>query len=200
MPLGPFSIESLPLDHSNRPLPNARTRQAIAKNKIYGGAYDLVSTYSESPNIGGFDKVCVKGVDGANGFYAQCMTAACYRRTAFDGSPVTCYCPVYNGESRAGAPPCTAGGSTTQGLDCVWPPACCGLRRRAAAPAAAAGTRRHQTSAAPTAHPPSRYPPPPRSLPVSSRAEDKYLVGGPVGGTTTCTANFPYLLSGVYAG
>lgn len=25
----------------------------------------------------------------------QCMTAACFKRRAFDGSPITCYCPVY---------------------------------------------------------------------------------------------------------
>jgi hypothetical protein len=23
------------------------------------------------------------------------MTAACFKRKAFDGSPITCYCPVY---------------------------------------------------------------------------------------------------------
>ena len=24
------------------------------------------------------------------------MTAACVRKTAFDGSPITCYCPIVN--------------------------------------------------------------------------------------------------------
>jgi len=58
--------------------------KAIATNKIYGGIYDLVSTFSLTPRLGGFSRTCEKGR------YAQCMTAACYARRAFDGSPVTC--------------------------------------------------------------------------------------------------------------
>jgi len=63
--------------------------KAIASNKIYGGQYDLVSTFAVTPVLGGFSRTCEKGQ------YAQCMTAACYQREAFDGSPVTCYCPIY---------------------------------------------------------------------------------------------------------
>lgn len=30
------------------------------------------------------------------GVMAECMSAGCYRKTAFDGSPVTCYCLLVN--------------------------------------------------------------------------------------------------------
>lgn len=63
---------------------------AITSSKIYNGDYDLVSTYTPSPSLGGFNKVCTKP-----GVYANCMTAACYEQPAFDGSPITCYCPTY---------------------------------------------------------------------------------------------------------
>ena len=68
--------------------------QAINSNNIYGGAYDRISTYTPTP-IGGFDQLCTAPL-GVEGLYAQCMTAACYDRPAFDGAPVTCYCPVYS--------------------------------------------------------------------------------------------------------
>jgi hypothetical protein len=45
--------------------------------------------------------------------YANCMTAACFRKKAFDGSPISCYCPVYKdtmfligAPKGAGKPPC----------------------------------------------------------------------------------------------
>lgn len=28
------------------------------------------------------------------GLMAECMSAACYRKPAWDGSPITCYCPM----------------------------------------------------------------------------------------------------------
>ncbi|PSC71772.1 T9SS C-terminal target domain-containing [Micractinium conductrix] len=64
--------------------------RAITDNTIYGGEYDYVSTFKNSPSLGGFNKLCIKP-----GVFAQCMTAACYNKPAFDGSPITCYCPVY---------------------------------------------------------------------------------------------------------
>ncbi|KAL4440240.1 hypothetical protein ABPG75_003241 [Micractinium tetrahymenae] len=67
--------------------------KAIADNTIYGGQYDYISTFTASPDVGGFNKLCVR--PGQGGLFAQCMTAACYKKTAFDGSPVACYCPVY---------------------------------------------------------------------------------------------------------
>jgi len=84
---------------------------AIVNNTIYGGSYDLVSTYSYSPKVGGFDIVC-PGEPGV--VYANCMTSACYRRVAFDGSPITCYCPLYEaneafaiGSRNGTVPPCS---------------------------------------------------------------------------------------------
>lgn len=35
------------------------------------------------------------------------MTAACFKRKAFDGSPITCYCPVYKATRYIiGSPDC----------------------------------------------------------------------------------------------
>jgi len=68
--------------------------KGIVSNTIYDGQYDLTSTYTLSPRVGGFQLTCP-----GPGIYAQCMTAACYKRRAFDGSPVTCYCPVYQTNS-----------------------------------------------------------------------------------------------------
>ena len=66
--------------------------KAIVSNTIYGGQYDVVSTFSLTPELGTFDRYC-PGIP--NGQYVNCMTAACERKVAFDGSPLTCYCPIY---------------------------------------------------------------------------------------------------------
>ena len=55
----------------------------------YGGKWDLISTFLKTPTQAG--KKCSGPAQ-----YANCMTAACYIKTAFDGSPITCYCPVYS--------------------------------------------------------------------------------------------------------
>jgi len=68
--------------------------KAIGNNTIYNGTYDFISTFSSSSQVGGFNKVCIPPGE-LEGAYAQCMTAACFLKPAFDGSPVTCYCPVY---------------------------------------------------------------------------------------------------------
>jgi hypothetical protein len=68
--------------------------KALAKNTMYKGAYNLISTFALSPKLGGFNTQC-----NEKGKYAQCMTAACIATPAFDGSPVTCYCPVYEDDS-----------------------------------------------------------------------------------------------------
>ncbi len=86
---------------------------AISTNSVYRGDYDLVSTFVPSPEYGGFSQQCNVT---SGGRYAQCMTAACFKKTAFDGSPVTCYCPIYEGESFivggpvGSTPPCVQDG------------------------------------------------------------------------------------------
>lgn len=70
--------------------------KALAKNTMYKGAYDLISTFAPSPKLGGFNTQC-----NEMGSYANCMTAACIATPAFDGSPVTCYCPVYESKAYA---------------------------------------------------------------------------------------------------
>ncbi|KAL4427326.1 hypothetical protein ABPG77_003235 [Micractinium sp. CCAP 211/92] len=47
--------------------------KAIADNTIYGGQYDYISAFASSPDVGGFNKLCVR--PGQGGFFAQCMTA-----------------------------------------------------------------------------------------------------------------------------
>lgn len=77
--------------------------KAITSNTIYGSTYDFISTYTLSLNLGGFTQAC--NVPGPGALYANCMTAACVRQTAFDGSPITCYCPVYRANTfLVGAP------------------------------------------------------------------------------------------------
>ena len=58
------------------------------------GKYDYISTFALSSELGGFNRLCT-APKGVQGYYAQCMTAACFKRPAWDGSPITCYCPVY---------------------------------------------------------------------------------------------------------
>lgn len=66
--------------------------KAIRMNTIYdNGNYDCISMFSMSPQLGGFELAC-----SGPGKYAQCMTAACYKEPASDGSPVECYCHVFD--------------------------------------------------------------------------------------------------------
>ena len=55
----------------------------------YGAKFDLISTFTLTQG---------QGATQCSGpaMLADCMTAACYIKTAFDGSPVTCYCPVFS--------------------------------------------------------------------------------------------------------
>lgn len=92
--------------------PNAsQVCKAIITNTIYKGQYDLTSTYNLSPQLGGFQVQC-----SGPGRYAQCMTAACYKSEAFDGSPVTCYCPVYETTSDY-----VVGGAWGSDIPCTQP-------------------------------------------------------------------------------
>ncbi|KAI8471152.1 MAG: hypothetical protein J3K34DRAFT_418235 [Monoraphidium minutum] len=102
-----FILDKKLLDATNKQCPNGTESakgkcakangtpfcKAVEKNKIYGGEYDLISLYASSPGLGGLSKLCA--AEPGVAFHAECMTAACYRRRAFDGSPVSCYCPVY---------------------------------------------------------------------------------------------------------
>lgn len=63
--------------------------KAIIRNKIYNQDYDLISTFTPTVHLG--RQSCI-----GPGLMAECMSAACYNKTAWDGSPVTCYCPVTN--------------------------------------------------------------------------------------------------------
>ncbi len=59
--------------------------EAIVDNIIYDGNYELISTFTPTEHLG--QTKCT-----GPGLMAECMSAACYRKEAFDGSPVTCYC------------------------------------------------------------------------------------------------------------
>ena len=65
--------------------------KAINDRTIYKGTWPLISTFAAYADQG--VKVCTGRPDGSS-ITADCMTAACYRRGAFDGSPFVCYCPV----------------------------------------------------------------------------------------------------------
>ncbi|KAF8065746.1 yipf1 [Scenedesmus sp. PABB004] len=69
--------------------------KAINEGTIYGGKWPFISTFTAYADQGA--AVCTGAADGSS-ILADCMTAACYRRRAFDGSPYTCYCPVFNVE------------------------------------------------------------------------------------------------------
>lgn len=45
----------------------------LAPPHLAGGQYDYISTFSASPDVGGFDKLCLR--PGQGGLFAQCMTA-----------------------------------------------------------------------------------------------------------------------------
>ena len=63
----------------------------IAEHTLYPDQKpDLISTFST-----GAPKFKYQGVKGCGkGLYADCMTAPCFNRKAWDGSPVTCKCSV----------------------------------------------------------------------------------------------------------
>jgi len=65
--------------------------KAINDRTIYKGTWPLISTFAAYADQD--VKVC-KGKPDGSSITADCMTAACYRRGAFDGSPFVCYCPV----------------------------------------------------------------------------------------------------------
>jgi hypothetical protein len=92
---------------------------------MYGGWFDLISTYSPTawttedtaPGSGqGFPGGAITCDHG--GALAECNGAACLNRPAFNGLPVTCYCPVYT--PLPGTPFFVAGqGATCSGLPYV---------------------------------------------------------------------------------
>uniref|UniRef100_A0A383WPC6 Pherophorin domain-containing protein n=1 Tax=Tetradesmus obliquus TaxID=3088 RepID=A0A383WPC6_TETOB len=74
-------------------------RNRCGKASMYGGVFDVISTFNTStwpsgitsPQGGsgpGF-KYCTKGCA------TNCFAAACHLKTAWNGMPATCYCPVY---------------------------------------------------------------------------------------------------------
>ncbi|KAG2485518.1 hypothetical protein HYH03_015790 [Edaphochlamys debaryana] len=66
--------------------------KAINNYNLYpGGDWPLISTYRPWSNEGAQE--CVGKADNSS-IMAECMTAACYKKTAWDGSPYTCFCPV----------------------------------------------------------------------------------------------------------
>ena len=69
-----------------------------------------ISAY-QATDLGAINTTCYPAQGW--GLWANCMTAACIRGgpggepTAWDGSPVTCYCPIQNataGQYQVGAP------------------------------------------------------------------------------------------------
>ncbi|KAI7845639.1 hypothetical protein COHA_000753 [Chlorella ohadii] len=64
--------------------------QAIKKNSIYGGQTVAAALRHQI--------LALIPHSVAPHPLPQCMTAACFKRKAWDGSPITCYCPVYRAE------------------------------------------------------------------------------------------------------
>lgn len=96
---------------------------AMADNSIYQGAYDMVSAYQAS-SLGAINTTCFP--EQAWGLYADCMAAACIlggpggEPTAWDGSPVTCFCSITNGTAgEYQASPLWAGAVSRQAGRCV---------------------------------------------------------------------------------
>ena len=80
-----------------------------------------ISAY-QATDLGAINTTCYPAQGW--GLWANCMTAACIRGgpggepTAWDGSPVTCYCPIYT--PPPGTPFFVAGlGATCSGLPFV---------------------------------------------------------------------------------
>lgn len=67
--------------------------KAINAGTMYGGVWPLISTFTLYGDQG--VQMCTGAADGSS-IVADCMTAACYRKRAFDGSRYVCYCPVFN--------------------------------------------------------------------------------------------------------
>lgn len=65
--------------------------KAINRGRMYGGKWPLISTFAIYANQG--VQPCT-GKDDGTSITADCMTAVCYKKRAFDGSPYTCYCPI----------------------------------------------------------------------------------------------------------
>ena len=98
---------------------------ATGRPTMFGGRFDLISTYSPTawtasdtaPGTGqGFPGPAI--TCSAGGAVAECNGAACLNRPAFNGLPVTCYCPIYT--PPPGTPFFVAGlGATCSGLPFV---------------------------------------------------------------------------------
>ncbi|PSC77061.1 ABC transporter ATP-binding [Micractinium conductrix] len=65
--------------------------KSINRGRMYGGKWPLISTFALYANQG--VQMCT-GNGAGTSITADCMTAACYKKRAFDGSPYTCYCPI----------------------------------------------------------------------------------------------------------
>ena len=71
------------------------------KPTMYGGVFDLISTFSPTAWLPGDTAGGNQGSPGQGakcdqgGAFAYCATAACLNRPSFNGLPTTCYCPVY---------------------------------------------------------------------------------------------------------
>ncbi|WIA23202.1 hypothetical protein OEZ86_010092 [Tetradesmus obliquus] len=74
-------------------------RNRCGKAAMYGGVFDVISTFNSttwpsgitSPQggAGPAPQYCLKGCS------TNCFAAACHLKTAWNGMPATCYCPVY---------------------------------------------------------------------------------------------------------
>ncbi|KAF8065748.1 hypothetical protein HT031_002808 [Scenedesmus sp. PABB004] len=98
--------------------------KAINEGTIYGGKWPFISTFTAYADQG--VALCSAVADGSS-ILADCMTAACYRRRAFDGSPYTCYCPVFK---LAPNTPYALGYPRSKfpnGINCTQPPAAAGM-------------------------------------------------------------------------
>jgi hypothetical protein len=83
----------------------------IQRNALIPGA-DVISTFSTAC-VGDFQFGCTD----CSGLYAGCMTAPCYERERYDGTPyVECACPLYDGPYQFGR----KGGSCDLGTGLVW--------------------------------------------------------------------------------
>ena len=80
-----------------RNVPGCSGKKAARK---FGGPFDLISTYSPTGWPNGTDPAtqgapAPLGTCPNGGVYTMCFSTGCLLKEAYNGMPVTCYCPIY---------------------------------------------------------------------------------------------------------
>lgn len=94
-----------------RKVNSAPACKAINENSIYNGVWELISTFTKTHDQQ--PTHCT-----GPGLMAECMSGPCYNTTAWDGSPIKCYCLVTNVPQGQGY---VLGSHKGHGISCTQP-------------------------------------------------------------------------------